>query len=98
MKQHRYRITLEHLADAEGQPSIHDTPLQFEVRNHDDLFAVVERVRQRGDFDDAAATAFAIGLKLFSEVMLENRDNPLFKEFAPAFGDFMKKLKTRQPD
>ncbi len=37
---------------------------------------------------------FAIGLKLFSEVMLKNKDNPLFEEFRPAFGALMKKIKS----
>jgi hypothetical protein len=36
-----------------------------------------------------------IGLKLFSEVMLKNRNHPLFEEFLPAFGVFMKKLKGK---
>lgn len=37
---------------------------------------------------------FAVGLKLFSEVLLQNRKNPLFEDIAPAFRDFMKKLKN----
>ncbi|MBP8867981.1 MAG: DUF3861 domain-containing protein, partial [Propionivibrio sp.] len=65
----------------------------FEVGSHDDIFAVVERVRQRGDFSETSATAFGVGLKLFSEVMLENRDHPLFAEFRPHFAQFMRALK-----
>lgn len=42
MKQHRYKITVEHLADAQGAPSTHE-PLQFEARNHDDIIAVWSR-------------------------------------------------------
>lgn len=93
MKQHRYRVTLEHLADAKGAPSAYDAPLRFEVGNHDDVFAIVERMRTRADLAPDAATALAVGLKLFSEVMLENRGHPLFAEFAPHFRDFMKTLK-----
>ena len=93
MKQHRYRITVEHLADAQGEPSSHTAPLQFEVGTHDDILALVERSRQAGHFDPATATAFTVGLKLFGEVMLENRSHPLFAEFAPHFGQFMKQLK-----
>ncbi len=29
----------------------------------------------------------------FSEVMLEHKDHPLFEEFLPQFGQFMKNLK-----
>jgi hypothetical protein len=92
MKQHRYRFTLEHLTDAEGARSTHE-PLQFDVGNHDDIIAIVRRMRSRGDFDEQSATAFAVGLKLFSEVMLEQKDHPLFASFRPHFQQFMKELK-----
>ncbi|AZY49205.1 DUF3861 domain-containing protein [Bordetella avium] len=97
MKQHRYRITVEHLADAHGQPSTHAGPLQFETGNHDDILAIVERVKQRGDLDARSATAMAVGLKLFGEIMLENRSHPLFAAFRPHFADFMKHLKSGVP-
>lgn len=97
MKQHRYRITVEHLADANGQPSTYAEPLQFEAGNHDDMLAIVARMRQRGDFDADTAASLAIGLKLFSEVMLMHRDHPLFAELAPHFGAFMKRLKQGAP-
>ena len=93
MKQHKYRITLEHLEDPKGG-SLGYAPLQLEVGNHDDIFKIVERMRGRGDLDENSATAFAIGLKLFGEVMLENRENPLFSGFRSDFGRFMKQLKA----
>ena len=98
MKQHRYRVTLEHLTDAQGAPSAYSEPLQFEVGNHDDVFAIVERLRARGDFSSEAAAAFGVGLKLFSEVMLEDKGNPLFSEFRPHFAQFMKVLKKGPQD
>jgi hypothetical protein len=92
MKQHQYRVTLEHLADADGTPST-DAPLSFAVGNHDDILAIAERMRRRGDFAEDSATALAVGLKLFGEVMLENKDHPLFADFKPHFQQFMKELK-----
>jgi hypothetical protein len=92
MKQHRYRITVEHLQDPGGNP-VTRAPLTFETGNHDDIFSIVERMRGRGDFDAETATSLAVGLKLFSEVMLENRDHPLFTELQPHFKQFMKHLK-----
>jgi hypothetical protein len=97
MKQHRYRITVEHLLDAQGAPSQYATPLQFQVGNHDDIFEIVERMRRRSDFDENTNTALAVGLKLFSEVMLEQRGSPLFEDLAPHFSAFMKKLKNTAP-
>lgn len=93
MKQHRYRVTVEHLADAGGNPSTYERPLTFDVGNHDDIFAIVERLRQRDDFSADTAAAFGVGLKLFGEVMLENKDNPLFSAFREPFSAFMKELK-----
>lgn len=95
MKQHRYRITVEHLALPDGSPPPQAEALRFETGNHDDMLAIVARMRQRGDLPEADATAFAVGLKLFSEVMLQHRGLPLFADFAPHFKAFMQQLKAR---
>jgi len=91
---HKYKITLEHLATAKGEPGTHE-PLQLAFDNHDDIFSIIERMQARNLFNnDNQSTEFAIGLKMFSEVMLKNRKHPLFEELAPAFSEFMKKLKS----
>lgn len=97
MKQHHYRITVEHLADKEGLPPATPSALSFEAGNHDELLGIVERIRARGDFEPEIAAAFALGLKLFGEVMLTHRDHPLFEEMGPQFGAFMKRLKGGTP-
>lgn len=94
MKQHRYRITVEHLADKDGQPPATPASLTFEALNHDEIIGIAQRMQGRGDFDQQTATNLAIGLKLFGEVMLMNREHPLFTELSPHFGDFMKRLKS----
>lgn len=96
MKKHLYRVTLEHAAGPGGTPASHE-PLRFEARNHDDIFAIVQKMRGREDMDEESATAFAVGLKLFSEVMLEHKENPLFADFMPAFVNFMKEMKKGIP-
>lgn len=96
MKQHHYRVTVEHLALPDGSAPAAANPLTFEVGNHDDLMAIVARAQQRGDLPAEEAIAFAVGLKLFSEVMLANRELPLFADFAPHFRDFMHELKARR--
>lgn len=97
MRQHRYRITVEHLADTHGAPSTHPTPLTFEVGNHDDILTVVERLRLRDDLPADSATALGVGLKLFGEVMLEHKTHPLFAGLLPHFGEFMRQLKKGPP-
>ena len=92
MKQHRYRVTLEYLADADGNPQQRE-PLVFEAHSHDEIFDIVELVRSRRLLDARTTAAFVVGQKLFGEVVLENRSNPLFSEFWPHFLSFMKTLK-----
>ena len=97
MKQHRYRITLEQLSEPAGAPST-DKTLQFDVGNHDDIFAIVEGLRGRGDFGHDAATALAVGLKLFGEVMLEEPVNPVFSTIRPHFLQFIRELKKSRAE
>ncbi len=92
MKKHRYRITVEHLSDREGNDPA-QAPLQFETANHDDIFTIIGLLQQRKEFTGTSAQAFGLGLKLFSEVLLENKDAPLFAPFMPHFIAFMKALK-----
>ncbi len=93
MRQHHYRVTVEHLALPDGSAPMPPRSLQFEVGNHDDILAIVERMRGRSDLPTSDATALAVGLKLFSEVMLQHRGLPLFADFAPHFKAFMQQLK-----
>ncbi|GAB3641355.1 DUF3861 domain-containing protein [Spirosoma arcticum] len=86
----RYRLTLEPLL-ASGEES---ESLRLEFENHDDVFNIIRRLREKDPFHDVQqATEFAIGIKLFSEVMIKNRTHPLFDELLPAFRIFMEKLK-----
>jgi hypothetical protein len=95
MKQHRYRITVEHLADKDGQPPQTPEQVQFETGNHDEVLGLIARARAHGEFDPDTNAAFLLGLKLFGEVMLMNRTHPLFVELVPHFGTFMKHFKAR---
>ena len=93
MKQHTYEVTLKHIADAQGNPSNYTDTLSFNTNNHDDIFKVLQVIQNSQMLDAEAAKSFAVGLKLFSEVMLEHKNFPLFKDFMPHFGQFMKTLK-----
>jgi hypothetical protein len=93
-KTNKYHLALSLSAYANGET----TPakqLELEIDNHDELFEIIDRMRAKALFaDEQQATEFAIGLKLFTEVMLKNRQHPLFEDFQPAVGSFMKKLKS----
>ena len=94
-RQNRYMLKLELLATAKLEDNTNYPPVELEFENHDNIFSIIERLQGKELFQSKnQAAEFAIGLKMFSEVMLKNRDNPLFSEFSPAFREFMKKLKA----
>ncbi len=91
-KYNHYKVTLEHTFSPKEEPLHKVVSVEFD--NHDNIFNIIEKLSERNLFDNESESAeFAIGLKMFSEVMLRNRDNPLFEEFAPAFREFMAKMK-----
>jgi hypothetical protein len=90
----KYRLNLEYLS-ASREEIILPKLIELEFENHDNIFSIIETLRAKNIFDNEnQAAEFAIGLKLFSEVMIKNKDLPLFEEFLPAFSSFMKKLKS----
>lgn len=93
-RNNKYRISLQELERKDGAPS--DSSITFDFENHDDILQLIKQTENTGRFSNPNENIeFIVGLKLFSEVMLRNRNNPLFEEFAPAFGQFMKKLKAK---
>lgn len=92
-KNNKYSINLKELALKDE--SVAEKNLEFEFENHDNIFNIIDILKAKNLFDnDNESVEFAIGLKLFSEVMLKNRKHELFEDFFPHFSDFMKKLKA----
>lgn len=93
MSAHNFRITLEYIG---GKKEAHPpAPLSFEAGNHDDIFEIIARVRGAGRFEHDEAAALALGMKLFSEVMLKHRDDPLFAPIGAAYRDYMTQFKEQ---
>lgn len=91
----KYHLKLDLVALASGETPAEEKSIEINFDNHDEIFKIIEAVKEKDLFEEKGQSVeFAIGLKLFSEVMIKNRNNPLFKDFAPAFRDFMKKLKS----
>jgi hypothetical protein len=92
-RQHHYRLTLEHLeASAPDQP-LHEA-LQLDFTNHDDVFAIVQRVQAANFLPPEQAAELALGVKLLGNVLLANREHPLFMELGQSFKEFVQKLKA----
>ncbi|RYE27402.1 MAG: DUF3861 family protein [Sphingobacteriaceae bacterium] len=93
-KVNKYQLTLQQTELADGSP-VANEPIKLDIENHDEIFGIVDYLQRKNPFDDPKQAAeFSIGLKLFSEVMIKNKNNHLFDELLPAFKIFMGKLKT----
>jgi hypothetical protein len=93
MSAHTYRITLEYVGGrAEGPDA--PAPLSFTADNHDNLFEIIKRVQGSGRFDPDTAAALALGMKLFGEVMLQHRKDPLFEPIAGPYREFIGQFKA----
>lgn len=91
MSKHLYHILLESIGEAGSESA----SIGFDFENHDDVFRIIDIMKSSGRFqDEQQAIQFAVGLKLLGDVMMKNRSNELFKDFEPAFVDFMKKVKN----
>jgi hypothetical protein len=67
----------------------------IEFSNHDEIFSIIEKMKSKNLFEnDSEAAQFAPGLKLFGEIKLKHRKNPLFEELNEVFPVFIKKLKS----
>lgn len=89
-----YQLDLKELKLKDGSEGTKNISLEFD--NHDDIFNIFEVIRSRQIFEDEnTSTEFVLGLKLFTEVMLKNKQHPLFEELRPAITEFMKKLKSQ---
>ncbi|NYF52921.1 DUF3861 domain-containing protein [Tunturiibacter gelidoferens] len=94
MNSYRYKITVEALTGAKGEP-VEGRTLSFETANHDDILGIVERMQTRLPFDNDTVASLGVGLKLFSEVALMQRNDPMFAAIRPALGEFVRGLKQR---
>ena len=94
-KTNTYELYLQMISAGNEDEDVSGKELTLHFDNHDDIFSIIERLREKDLFNSLEqATEFAIGLKMFSEVMIKNRQHPLFEELQPAFSTFMQKLKT----
>ncbi|KIC62927.1 DUF3861 domain-containing protein [Chryseobacterium taiwanense] len=93
-RNNKYHLTLQELSLKDGSEGGKTLELDFE--NHDSLFHIFEVIQSKKIFQDENTThEFALGLKLFTEVMIKNKQHPLFEELRPAIMEFMKKLKSQ---
>lgn len=73
-----YKILLKEVTLKDGVAG--SKSLSFEFENHDNIFNIISAIQEMHVFeDDSQAVEFALGIKLFSEVMLKNKDTNYLK-------------------
>ena len=90
---HEYLITVTENV-VENDHSIGEKAIDIHFSSHDDLLEIIDKLSQKKLFGENDCKMFAVGLKMFASVMLDHRKHPLFADFAPHFGEFMKRLKS----
>jgi hypothetical protein len=89
-KQNCYRITIEEVNSIQAT----DKTLQFEFQDREDLFKVIENLKQGSGLEESNATKVGVALRLLGPVMMTNHKHALFVDFMPHFKAFMHSLKN----
>ncbi|WOT04151.1 DUF3861 domain-containing protein [Shewanella youngdeokensis] len=84
-----YRITIEEVKDEQATAKT----LTFDYQDREDVFDVVEKLKQGSGLEASLATRVGVALRLLGPVMMQQRKHPLFAEFMPHFKQFMQHLK-----
>jgi len=87
-----------HPGDKAGVETALASPaVQFEAVNHDDLIAIIQAVQAKGLLESDKSASLALGLKLWSEVVLEQRQNPMFAPLLGPMHEFIQRLESYDP-
>ena len=88
MKQpHNYRITIERTNED------NKSTMQFEMQDREDMFAIVDALKQGSGLNENDSTRLGVALRLLGPMMMKDRKHPLFADFFPHFKTFMTNLK-----
>lgn len=87
MSKYQYKFTIEQLNSEKS--------LNFQTSSHEDIFKIVQMMNEKMDLDESQSTSLAVGLKLFSGVLLKHKDSEPFKQLMPHFKEFMKMIKNQ---
>ncbi|MFT2214852.1 DUF3861 family protein [Rhizobium giardinii] len=89
-----YEVSVRLVRGRDGHAPDKPASVTFEHNNHDDIIAIVDRMRGNSGLAPEAAAAVAVGTKLLGEVMLKEKHNPLFNPLRAGFHAFIAALKN----
>ncbi|UOE81786.1 DUF3861 domain-containing protein [Vibrio splendidus] len=89
-KHNNYRITIEEVNIKEDREL---QTMQFEIEDRENMFAIVEKIKQDSGLDEQSAARLGVSIRLLGPMMMQDRKHPLFVDFMPHFRNFMQNLK-----
>lgn len=89
-KHNNYRITIEEVSIKEDREL---QTMQFEIEDRENMFAIVEKIKQDSGLDEQSAARLGVSIRLLGPLMMQDRKHPLFVDFMPHFRNFMQNLK-----
>ncbi|OBT30473.1 DUF3861 domain-containing protein [Vibrio splendidus] len=89
-KHNNYRITIEEVNIKEDREL---QTMQFEIEDRENMFAIVEKIKQDSGLDEQSAARLGVSIRLLGPMMMQDRKPPLFVDFMPHFRSFMQNLK-----
>ncbi|MCG9642378.1 DUF3861 domain-containing protein [Vibrio sp. Isolate34] len=89
-KHNNYRIIIEEVNIKEDREL---QTMQFEIEDRENMFAIVEKIKQDGGLDEQSAARLGVSIRLLGPLMMQDRKHPLFVDFMPHFRNFMQNLK-----
>lgn len=87
-KDKHYRVTIEEI-DTDSPKT-----LQFEYQDREDLFTLIDNLKNGTTLEPAITAKLALALRLLGPIMIKDRKHPLFIAFMPHFKNFMLNLKA----
>ncbi|GLR74113.1 DUF3861 domain-containing protein [Aliivibrio sifiae] len=86
-----YRVIIEEITPEQETAQT----LAFEFQDREDLFTIVDKLKQKSGLEPEVATKVGVALRLLGPVMMANRKHELFSDFMPHFKSFMQNLKSK---
>lgn len=86
-----YRVTIEEITP---EQEVAQT-LAFEFQDREDVFNIVNNLKQKSGLEPEVATRVGVALRLLGPMMMANRKHELFVDFMPHFKTFMQNLKSK---
>lgn len=90
-EEHKYQICLTSMTT---NPEEKSQEIKFGIVNHDNLFKLLSLIQGKIGLSEKHEKPFLLGLKMFTEVIIKNAQNPLIKKIKRPVAEIMATVKS----